>query len=291
MSLPAASAVRTVTDTLGRTGVATPLGDAELLVAAAAGVSRGQLVLARLDAAAAARLDGLAQRRAAREPLQHILGSAGFRHLDLAVGPGVFVPRPETEQVVEVALARLRTLGVTAPVVVDLCTGSGAIALAIAQEHPSAQVTAVEADAGALAWAERNVGATGLPVRLVRATASEALPELDGRVDLVVSNPPYLTAGLQLEPEVGLHDPDVALWGGGADGLDVVREVEAAAWRLLRPGGVLVVEHGDDQGETAPAVFRARWSGVEAGEDLAGRPRWVTAVRRDEAVVMTAIQP
>ena len=279
MSLAAATAVRTVSDALSRTGVVTPHSDAELLVAAAAGVSRGQLVLARLDAGAAARLDGLARRRAAREPLQHILGSTGFRHLELLVGPGVFVPRPETEQVVEVALARLHNLGVPAPVVVDLCAGSGAIALAVAQEHPTAVVTAVEADPRALVWAERNVRATGLPVRLVHARAAPALPGLDVAVDLVISNPPYLTAGLELEPEVGLHDPAVALWGGGADGLDVVREVEAAAWRLLRPGGVIVVEHGDDQGESAPTLFRGRWSDVEAGRDLAGRPRWVAAVR------------
>ncbi len=276
--VPARQAVLAVADRLAPAGVASPRGDAEQLVAAAAGVPRGGLVLAELDAAAAARLEAMTERRAAREPLQHILGTAAFRHLELAVGPGVFVPRPETEQVVEVALGRLRGLR-SRPVVVDLCTGSGAIALAIAQEYPSARVTAVEADTDALAWAQRNLAATGLPVRLVHAAAAAALPDLDGHADLVISNPPYLISGLALEPEVGEHDPPAALWGGGLDGLDVVREVEAAAWRLLRPGGVVVVEHGDDQGESAHAVFRSRWSGVEPGSDLAGRARWVTAVR------------
>lgn len=277
--VPAGAAVLEVAARLARAGVMTPRADAEQLVAAATGVPRGGLVLARLDPAAVARLDALSQRRAAREPLQHILGTAAFRHLDLAVGPGVFVPRPETEQVVDAALAQLRRLAAVQPIVVDLCTGSGAIALALAQEHPGVQVTAVEADAGALVWAARNVARTGLPVRLVQATAADAVPEIEGRADLVVSNPPYLTAGLALEPEVAAHDPALALWGGGLDGLDAVREVDAAAWRLLHPGGVLVVEHGDDQGQTAPAVFASRWAEVTAHYDLAGRPRWVTAVR------------
>jgi release factor glutamine methyltransferase len=216
-------------------------------------------------------------RRAAREPLQHITGRAAFRHLTLAVGPGVFVPRPETEVVAGAAIeAALRS---ASPVVVDLCTGSGAIALAVAWEVPGARVHAVEADTGAHSWAARNCAGAAVDLRLGDMAA--AFPDLDGTVDVVVSNPPYIPEGARVrDPEVAAHDPAAALWSG-LDGLDAVRVVEEVAARLLRPGGTVVVEHADLQGETAPAVFATtgRWTDVRDHRDLAGRDRFLTAAR------------
>jgi release factor glutamine methyltransferase len=203
---------------------------------------------------------------------------AGFRRLELAVGPGVFVPRPETEVLVEWALARLAP----GALVVDLCAGSGAVALAVAGEAPGVQVHAVEVDPNALAWAARNVQRTGLPVTLHRGDVADPdlLAALAGTVDLVTANPPYIPVGATVEREVAEHDPPAALWGG-EDGLDVVRAVERAAARLLRPGGLVAVEHADLQGESVPAVF-ARWDDVEDHPDLAGRPRFATARRTSQ---------
>jgi release factor glutamine methyltransferase len=226
--------------------------------------------------------DDLVQRRAARVPLQHLVGSVGFRWIELEVGPGVFVPRPETESVVQWAVDALK--GTSTPLLVDLCAGSGAIALALAQEVPTATVHAVEQDPGALVWARRNadnrVTAGDRRVQLHLADAADALRELDGTVDLVVSNPPYVPDGDLVDPEVADHDPPIAVFGG-PDGLDVVRQVEQAARRLLKPGGLVVVEHSDRQGASAPAVFTASggWTDVEDHQDLTGRDRFVTARR------------
>jgi release factor glutamine methyltransferase len=222
------------------------------------------------------RYDELVSRRADRVPLQHLTGRAPFRRLDLEVGPGVFVPRPETESVVQWAIDALG--GVESPLLVDLCTGSGAIALSLADEVPGATVHAVELDPTALEWAQRNDPDGRVSWHLGRVEG--CLPELDGSVDLVASNPPYVAhdeAHLP-EPEVVDHDPHVALFAG-EDGLAVVREVERAARRLLKPGGLVVVEHSDRQGETAPQVFEAAggWSEVADHQDLTGRPRYVTA--------------
>ena len=259
-------------------GVASPRYDAEELAAHVLGRSRATLALVdRLPAAAAARYAELVEQRAARVPLQHLTGVAGFRRLDLAVGPGVFVPRPETEVLVEWALARL-TPG---DLVVDLCAGSGAVALAIADEAAGVTVHAVEREEHALAWAARNVGTTGLPVTLHRGDVADPalLAALAGTVDLVTANPPYIPVGATVEREVAEHDPPAALWGG-EDGLDVVRAVERAAGRLLRPGGLVAVEHADAQGESVPAVFaRAGWADVTDHPDLVGRPRFTTARR------------
>jgi release factor glutamine methyltransferase len=264
--------------TLAAAGVASPRHDAEELAAHVLGLSRSRLVLLdRLPAAAAGRYAELVEQRAARVPLQHLTGVAGFRRLELAVGPGVFVPRPETEVLVEWALARLRP----GDLVVDLCAGSAAIALAIADEAPGVTVHAVEREEHALAWAARNVAATGLPVALHRGDVADAgvLAGLDGTVDLVTANPPYVPAGAEVEREVAEHDPAAALWGGGEDGLVTVRAVERAAVRLVRPGGLVAVEHADVQGESVPAVFR-HWADVQDHRDLAGRPRFTTARRR-----------
>jgi release factor glutamine methyltransferase len=261
-------------------GVASPDHDAAELLAHVLGTRRGALVTAPAPSPdQLAAFEELLGRRAAREPLQHLTGSAGFRYVEVQVGAGVFVPRPETEVVAGYAIDRAREAG-QAPVVVDLCTGSGAIALAVATELPAAEVHAVELDPGAVAWAERNLGGSGVDLRA--GDMAEAFPDLDGTVDVVVSNPPYipLEAWESVTAEVRDHDPALALWSG-QDGLDAMRVVEATAARLLRPGGVVVVEHADVQGESAPAVFRrtGRWRDVADRPDLAGRPRFVTAVR------------
>ena len=215
-------------------------------------------------------------------PLQHLVGTAGFRYLDLEVGPGVFVPRPETECVVQWAVDAVK--GLEAPVLVDLCTGSGTIALSLAHEVRGATVHAVERDPGALEWARRNartrVEAGDPEVHLHLGPVEGCLPELDGTVDLVASNPPYVAEHERdlPDPEVVDHDPEIALFAGD-DGLAVIRDVERAARRLLKPGGRVVVEHSDRQGESAPAVFREAggWAEVADHEDLTGRPRYVTA--------------
>lgn len=264
-------------------GVGSPRFDAEELLAHVLGVPRSQAVFADAFGPEDEReFWRLIRRRAAREPLQHILGEAPFRYLRLRVGPGVFVPRPETEVVAGRAIdaARAAADDGDGAVVVDLCTGSGAIALAVATEVPGARVYACEVDAKAHAWAEANLA--GSTVTLVRADAASAFPELDGRVDVVVSNPPYipLEAYESVEPEVRDHDPGTALWAG-ADGLDMIRVVERRAAGLLRPGGEVVVEHADVQAESAPAVFAqtGSWTRVRDHRDLAGKPRFVTAVR------------
>ncbi|MGH3096583.1 MAG: peptide chain release factor N(5)-glutamine methyltransferase [Streptosporangiales bacterium] len=262
-------------------GVASPRTDAEILAANVLDVPRARVALAGgFTSAQAAAYGSLVERRAAGEPLQHITGVAGFRRLELAVGPGVFVPRPETEVLVDWALADLQGRG-GAPVVVDLCTGTGAVALAIATEHPSASVHAVESADEAYAWARHNLA--DAPVRLHHADAASCLAELDAGVDLVVANPPYVPAGTQLPPEVR-HDPAAALFAG-ADGLDGVRTVAHTASRLLRPGGALACEHDALHGESAPAVLASLpyWERVEDHRDLAGRPRFVTAYRTAES--------
>jgi release factor glutamine methyltransferase len=198
------------------------------------------------------------------------------------VGPGVFVPRPETEVLAGWAIDQARGFDPQSfnrqwePRVVDLCTGSGAIALAIVHEVPGAMVHAVEIDEPAFGWAQRNLSGTGVDLRL--GDAADAFADLDGKVDVVVSNPPYipLDAWESVAPEVRDHDPALALWSGD-DGLDAMRMIDATAWRLLKPGGVVGVEHADVQGESAPEVFGRRWTDVRDHPDLAGRPRFVTA--------------
>lgn len=231
-----------------------------------------------VSAAEAAAFDEAVRRRAGREPLQHITGRAPFRHVELAVGPGVFVPRPETELLVDAVLPHLR--GLAAPVVVDLCAGSGALALAVADEVPGAQVVAVELSTDALPWLERN--AAGRGVRVVAADIRDhaALAPWSGRTDAVVCNPPYVPAATPVSAEVRA-DPALAVFAGD-DGLALMADVLATAAGLLRDAGRLAVEHDDSHGETLPALLRTdgRWDAVTAHRDLAGRPRYVTASRR-----------
>lgn len=266
--------------------VPSPEADAELLLGHVLGLSRGQVQAravtdARLDPEQHLEILELVERRAAREPLQHITGRAGFRSLDLAVGPGVFVPRPETESVAQLAIDALLAVPSAVPVAVDLGTGSGAIALALATEVPHAAVVAVENSPRAFVWARQNVRESGVDnVRLLFADLTDALPDLDGTVDVVVSNPPYIPAGaIPRDPEVRLHDPEAALYGG-ADGLDVVRAVSATARRLLRPGGALVIEHGETQGAELRALLGADgWRAPATHRDLLSRDRATTAIR------------
>jgi release factor glutamine methyltransferase len=270
---------------LADAGVESARVDAELLLAAVLGVSRTRLLaLVAVPDDAAVRFTALTDQRADRVPLQHLTGRAPFRFLELAVGPGVFVPRPETELLAGWALDSLT--GADAPLVVDLGAGSGALALSIAHEHPGARVTAVERDPGAIEWTRHNAAARAAagdtPVEVVSGdmTDPQLLRDLDGSVDLVVSNPPYVPDGARVPPEVADHDPPLALWGG-PDGLDVVRGLLGTAARLLRPGGLLGIEHADQQGGSLPAVVRAHggFTDVEDRPDLAGRPRFTTARR------------
>jgi release factor glutamine methyltransferase len=280
------TAVAAATETLTDAGVASPEHDARALAVHVLGLAKpSDLLLAdALDDEQRAAFDELVSRRAARVPLQHLTGSVGFRYIELEVGPGVFVPRPETESVVQWAVDSVRSEGWTAPLLADLCTGSGTIAFALANEVPGATVHAVERDPGALAWTRRNaanrVKAGDPEVHLHLGSIEGSLLDLGGRFHLVASNPPYVaTNEAHLpDPEVVDHDPEIALFAG-EDGLDVIRLVEQAARRLLRPGGLVVVEHSDRQGRTAPEVFEQAggWSEVADNQDLAGRDRFVTA--------------
>jgi release factor glutamine methyltransferase len=269
---------------LAEAGVDSPRADAETIAAHVHGVGRGELHRVT-DGEFDPRFWNEIARREAREPLQHITGLAYFRYLELQVGPGVFVPRPETEVMTGWAISALRDMDVAEPVVADLGTGSAAIALAIAQEVPRARVHAVEADPLARQWAQRNIArcAGSAPHTRGRVTLdgddfARALPSLSGDVDLVISNPPYIPVGATVPPEVDEYDPAGALWGG-EDGLDAVRIIEGVARRLLRPDGLVAVEHGAPQGAAVYWIFAEErgWRDTRNHKDLAGRDRFVTA--------------
>jgi release factor glutamine methyltransferase len=271
---------------LAASGVPNARVDAELLLGHVLGLSRGGVQAKALLGAPVSGVEALAieevvARRAAREPLQHIVGRAPFRTLELAVGPGVFVPRLETEQVAQFAIDALRAVASPEPVGVDLGTGSGAIALAMATEVPHARVYAVEVSPLAFIWAKQNFRDAGAQnARLLLVDLAHALPELDGTVDVVISNPPYIPVGaVPRDPEVRLFDPEIALYGG-EDGLDVVRRVSTTAKRLLHAGGTLVLEHGELQAAPIAALLTEDgWSAVAHHRDLSGRDRATTALR------------
>jgi len=278
--------LRTAGARLRDAGVPSPEHDAAELLAHVLGVRRSALVARDprepVGAAEQAAYDALVARRAAREPLQHLTGVAGFRHLDLAVGPGVFVPRPETELLAGWAVEQAAAVLAAGrpPVVVDLGTGSGAIAGSVAHEVPGARVHACELDERALLWAARNLEGRGVDLR--PGSLATAFDDLLGTVDVVVSNPPYvpLSAWEGVAPEARDHDPHLSLFSGD-DGLDAVRVLADRAAALLRPGGVVGVEHADVQGSSAPAVFAAAgwWEQVRDHRDLLDRPRYLTAAR------------
>lgn len=269
---------------LSEAGILDAAIDAELLAAHVLGISRGgvQAAMIRGDAmgeADAARFATLVGRRAAREPLQHITGVAAFRHLELAVGPGVFVPRPETEVVVQFAIDALQTAASAEPIGIDLGTGSGAIALAMATEVPHSRIFAAELSPDAFPWASRNT-ALATNLTLVNADLATAFDELEGRATVVISNPPYVPdAAIPRDPEVRLFDPAMALYGG-PDGLDVVRVLSTRAQFLLHGGGILVLEHGELQGDDIRRILDADgWLATATHRDLTQRDRATTAIR------------
>ncbi|GAA1118437.1 peptide chain release factor N(5)-glutamine methyltransferase [Citricoccus alkalitolerans] len=283
------SLLRSSTELLAAAGVDSPRADAELLAAHVLGASRGEVAAwaiagRRLDPLQSVDLRRLSISRATRTPLQYLTGTTTFRSVELKVGHGVFLPRPETELVAGAAIDAARAAGdrTTAnPLVVDLCTGSGAIAAAVATEVPGATVHAVEADPEAAWWAAANLAPRGVALHV--ADAATALPDLDGRADVVVSNPPYVPDGRIPAQAEARRDPGLALYGGGADGMRVPTVVAATAARLLRPGGTLVMEHDDTQGELVAALLRrdGLFRGIRTQEDLNGRPRYTIAARTD----------
>jgi release factor glutamine methyltransferase len=265
-------------------GVESPRADAETLLAHVLGTPRNRLhTVERLDDRAAVAFEAALARRETREPLQHITGRAPFRSVELEVGPGVFVPRPETEVLAGAAIEELQRLvagGKRHPLAVDLCTGSGAIAISMASEVPGCSVVAVELSQDAAAYAQRN--AAGLDVDVRCGDIARAADDLAGRAQVVTANPPYipLSAYESVAVEARDHDPPLALWSGD-DGLSTVRTVAVVAARLLVDGGLVLCEHADVQGESAAAVFAAmsEWTTVRDSRDLSGRPRFVSARR------------
>jgi len=271
--------------TLEAAGVPSPRVDAEELAAFLIGVPRTRLGMTPLvESSWVADYRDLVARRAQRIPLQHLVGEVQVGRARIRVGPGVFIPRPETESLVAWSIEAIAS--VQHPVVIDLCTGSGAIALAVALARPDARVVAVERSPSALAWARRNieehVAAGGSPVELRGGDFADErlLVDLDAAADLVTVNPPYVPQGTPVEPEVGRHDPAEAVFAG-PDGLAVIRPLVSVVAGLLKVGGALAIEHDDTQGESVPALLRSRrvLTDVEDHADLAGRPRFVTATR------------
>lgn len=265
-------------------GVESAQSDARILLAHASGTELARLpLLDEIDDAQTVAFEEMIILRERRIPVQHLTGRAHFRYLDLEVGPGVFVPRPETEVMTGWAIEQLRPMITLLhrPLVVELCAGSGAIAKAISTELTRVDLHAVELSENAAEYAAANLRDT--LVELHVEDMATALPQLDGTVDLVIANPPYipLDAYESVAPEARDHDPTVALFSG-ADGLDAIRVVARVAARLLRPAGLLAVEHADVQGESAPAAVATTqaFTAVRDHRDLTGRPRFVTAVRR-----------
>jgi release factor glutamine methyltransferase len=283
-------AIADATGTLAAAGVDTPRVDAEQLAAYTAGIDRGRLAFHEPDEPFFGRYRDLIDARARRIPLQHLTSSAAFGAVTVAVGPGVFIPRPETESLLEWALAQPlpdsegrseATRELRRPVIVDLCTGSGALAVALAHERPDARIIAVDDSVDALTYARRNSAATTIELIEADVTAPGLLSEHDGAADLIVANPPYIPDGARLEPEVAQHDPDHALFGG-PDGMRVIGPIVDLAARLLRPGASIGVEHDDTTADATMALFERAgvFTDVVSRRDLAGRPRFVTATLR-----------
>ncbi len=269
---------------LAQAGVPSPQADATWLLCHVLGTDRSDLLTKitfeeALSEQAANDLSQALARRAAREPLQHITGVAAFRSLELKVGPGVFIPRPETEQVVQYAIDYLKQLPVSGRAI-DLGTGSGAIAIAIAKEVPQTQVYAVELSESAYKFAEGNIKANQVSVELRLGAMQEVVSDLVGQLDVVISNPPYIpNSAIPIDPEVRDFDPELALYGG-EDGLDVIRDISGIGAALLRKGGLLVLEHADGQSEAIrELLLNDGWFNVAAFQDAALRFRTITAIR------------
>ena len=269
---------------LKEAGVTSATVDAELLACYCLGISRSELAIMvatnqEFPTESLELFDLSLARRVARQPLQHITGSAPFRHLELKVGPGVFTPRPETEQVVGFALETISNW--QSPLIVDLCAGSGAIAISLATEISGSTVFAVEKSSEAFAYLRDNAASYGLAEANLRNEDLEnSLPELDGQVDLVISNPPYIpNDAIPIDLEVQLHEPSMSLYGG-VDGLDVVRQISSRAMKLLKPGGLLVIEHADTQSNAIGKLLLAEgWLEIVARADLAGKERMISALK------------
>jgi release factor glutamine methyltransferase len=273
------SAIDSATTRLADAGIDSARYDAEELAAHLAGTERGRLpLLGSPDEAFFDDYNAAVAARSRRVPLQHLTGIAAFGPLTLSVGPGVFIPRPETEAMLEWTVAQSLP---AKPVIVDVCTGSGALALALARHWPDARVIGLDDSDAALDYARRN--AAGTTVEFVRADVADpdVLTELDGQVDLVVSNPPYVPDGAELEPEVVDHDPPHAVFGG-PDGMAVIPAVTRLAGRLLRPGGLFGVEHDDTTSSMTAETIRGTdlFDDIVARTDLTRRPRFVTARAR-----------
>jgi release factor glutamine methyltransferase len=272
------------TDRLRQAGVESPAQDARILLSFVSGIELAQLpLLDEVDDDHVRRFRKLIVQRAERVPVQHLTGRAHFHRVDVEVGPGVFVPRPETEAMAEWAIDQLRPLTARErrPLVVELCAGSGAISKAIVSELTRVDVHAVEVSEEAAGYARRNLADTLVDLHV--ADMATAVVELNGSVDMVIANPPYipLEAYESVAPEARDHDPVQALFAGN-DGLDAIKVVISVGDRLLRPGGLLCFEHADVQGDSAPALVRASgaFTAVRDHLDLTGRPRFVTAIRR-----------
>jgi len=291
------TALSTATSLLIEAEVSSPQVDAELLLAHVLGVERSQLItIQEISDEQFSDFNDLVARRANRIPLQHLTGVAYFRHLELSVGPGVFVPRPETELLVEAAITHLKTFN-SPRIAVDLCSGSGAIALSLALEVPGTTVHAVELSDDACKWLTHNVVDHAAKLEAVdshvivhhgNAGDHTLLADLIGKVDAVVSNPPYIpSVMIPRDPEARDHDPAIALFSG-RDGLDVAREVVLVAADLLKPGGFIGMEHADVQGQSMPALFQGVpnvWSDVIDNLDYNKLPRFTTAIRSIDASV------
>ena len=271
-------AMAAATTDLEQAGIDSARTDAELLAAHVLGVERGRLSFADVPEEFFDRYSDAVSTRVRRVPLQHITGMAPFGPLRLEVGPGVFIPRPETEALLEWALAQ--DLPDDA-VIVDVCTGSGALGVALATARPGARVTGIDIDPAALNYARRNAAVTTMSVVQGDVVDGGLLADLAGTVDLVVSNPPYVPSGAVLEPEVLEHDPVHAVFGG-PDGMAVIVPLVARAADWLKSGGLLAVEHDDTTSETTIDAINATglFEQLAPHADLAGRPRFVTGRRR-----------
>jgi release factor glutamine methyltransferase len=267
-------------ESLSGAGVSSPQVDAEELAAHLLGVSRTRLRFAELAPDFPESYRDLVAARVQRIPLQHLTGNAAFGPVEVSVGPGVFIPRPETESLYAWATGKLTPRAT----VVELCAGSAALAIALAHDEPAARILAIELDDQALVYTRRNTAGTPIEVIQADVTSPALLTELDGTVDLIVANPPYIPEDAELEPEVAQHDPPLALFAG-FDGLTVIAPIVTAAGRLLASGGHIGVEHDDTNGEGTRELFTASglFDEVVQRHDLAGRPRFVTARRKSPA--------
>ena len=278
-------AIESATKRFEEAGIESAQADAEILASFVLQINRGELLSKTITDESFSKEDSLkfeelVAKRAERFPLQHLTGFAYFRQLELKVGPGVFVPRFETEVVTQLAVDALKAIPVAEPIAVDLATGSGAIALSLATEVPNAKVYAVELSEDALQYTRENFARYAPSSELRQGDLADAFPDLNGQVDVLISNPPYIPDEMiPIYPEVYLHDPSLALYGG-SDGLDLIRKVDATARRLLRLGGSLIIEHADMQGKAVQELLLASgWRNVATHKDLAGRDRATTGTR------------